>query len=262
MKLVWTYDSEVNTPINSLSGWDVGYVENRKKIILNYYLHSINTAKNLGYETVIYCNPLSVKYFEGMVDEIFTIEKYENTPLWDGIKTYPLEIRNDEYCLIDGDIILHQRLPEFKKDIVFDVWEIGNWEKDYKETVLKLDSIGIGEMIPEWSPERTFVANSGFMWLQNKEFRDLYVNRWKTFNNFIIENVDVLNTFQASLIAGQMMFSLLIKKYGYEHDTMSKHMDDKNPYYTHFFGGRKFKYPITKYNDYIDKCDGKSKILI
>lgn len=262
MKLVWTYDSEVKTIVNSVGHWDMGYVENRKMILLNYYIHSITKAKEFGYYTIIYCNDLSAKYFEGLVDEVIVIPKYENTLLWDGIKTHPMEFRNDEYCLIDGDVILHQPLPQFKKDIVFDVYEAGNWERDYEETVLRLDSMGIGDLIPEWNPQRTVVAGSGFMWLQNKEFRDLYVNRWKVFNNFISENSEVLNTFQASIIAGQMMFTLLIKHYGYEFDTMSKHMDDSNPYYTHFYGGRKFKHPITKYNSYILSKEGKKQNLM
>lgn len=262
MKLVWTYDSEVRTRVSDASGWDVGYVKNRKMIQLNYYIHSITKAKEFGYYTIIYCNDLSAKYFEGLCDEVIVIGKYENTLLWDGIKTYPMEFRNDEFCLIDGDIILHKPLPEFKRDIVFDVLEAGNWETDYEETVLKLDEMGIGDLIPEWSPERTLVTGSGFMYLKNKEFRDLYVSRWKTLNKFVSDNSNVIDTLQATIIAGQLLFTLLIKYHGYEYDTMSKHMDDNNSYYTHFFGGRKFKHPITKYNAYILEKEGKKQNLM
>jgi hypothetical protein len=261
MKLIWTYDSEVW--VSFVSNMDKGYVANRKMILLNYYIHSITKAKEFGYYTIIYCNDLSAKYFEGLTDEVIVIGKYENTLLWDGIKIHPLEFRNDEYCLIDGDIILNERLPEFRKDIVFDVYEAGNWEIDYKETVLKLDSMGIGDTIPEWNPKKTLIACCGFMSLQNKEFKDLYVNRWKTFNNFISEHSESLNTSQATNVVSQMLFTLLIKHYGYEFDTMSKHMgDSSNRYYTHFYGGKKFKTPITKYNSYILEKENNKQNLI
>ena len=262
MKLVWTYDSEVRTPVSSVKDWDAGYVETRRKIMLNYYLTSITKAKEFGYYTIIYCNPPSSKYFKGIVDEIIEIVKYEDTPLWDGIKTYPIETRRDEYCLIDGDVLLHKPLPKFTNDIVFDTWEIGNFEKDYKTTIDQLDSMGIKDLIPEWSPNKQPIASSGFMYLNNDEFRELYVTKWKIFNNFIKQHVNILNTFESSIIAGQFLFTLLLKHYNYDCKPMCEYMGEENEFYIHYFGGRKFKNPITKWNKYIDEKDNAKKILI
>jgi hypothetical protein len=262
MKLVWTYDSEVNTPVSSVKGWDAGYVETRRKIMLNYYLTSITKAKELGYYTIIYCNPISSKYFNGIVDEIIEIFKYEETPLWDGIKTYPIEKRNDEFCLIDGDIILQKRLPKFTTDIVFEVLENGNWEKDYEETVNKLDSLGIGKIIPEWNPNRTLIANSGILYIKDDKFKKRYVNGWKSINNFIKLHLNEINTFQGSLIAGQLFFTLLMNEMKVSNKPISEFLGHDNGYYVHYFGGRKFKNPITKWNKYIDEKDNKKNNLI
>lgn len=262
MKLVWTYDSEVITPISVHKDIDSGYVANRKKILLNYYLLSIEKAKEFGYYTIMYCNPSSAKYFEGIVDEINLIEKYENTILWDGIKTYPIEVRRDEYCLIDGDVLLHKPLPKFTNDIVFDAYETGNFERDYKETVDKLDTMGIQDLIPEWSPKKIPIASSGFMYLNNNEFRELYVQKWKVFNKFILENQKIINTFEASIIAGQFLFTLLLNYYKFDCKPMSEYMGEKNEFYIHYFGGRKYKNPITKFNSYIDMKDGVKKNIL
>jgi hypothetical protein len=262
MKLVWTYDSEVKTIVSSVGNWDMGYVENRKMILLNYYIHSIKSAKELGYYTIIYCNSNSVKYFKDLVDEFIVVDKYENTPLWDGIKTCPLEHRNDSFCLIDGDIILHKRLPEFDTDIVFDVLESGNWEKDYEETVNKLDKLNIGEIIPEWCPNRILIANSGVLYVNNKEFKNRYINGWKEINNFIKNHLDEINTFQGSLIAGQLFFTLLMNKMNISNKPLSEFLGHDNGYYTHFYGGTKFKNPITKYNSYILEKEGKKQNLM
>jgi hypothetical protein len=262
MKLVWTYDSEVKTIVNSVGHWDMGYVENRKMILLNYYIHSITKAKELGYYTIIYCNKSSAKYFDGLVDECIVIPTYEDTPLWDGIKTHPIEHRNDEFCLIDGDIILHKRLPDFKTDIVFEVLEAGNWEKDYEETVIKLDKLGIGKIIPEWNPNRILIANSGILYVNNNEFKSRYVDGWKSINNFVKLHLDEINTFQASLIAGQLFFTLLMNKMGVSNKPISEFLGHDNGYYTHFYGGTKFKNPITKYNSYILEKEGKKQNLM
>ena len=43
-------------------------------------------------------------------------------------KFVPLLEREDEFCLIDGDLLLHKRLPidKIDADIIFDVTEIKN----------------------------------------------------------------------------------------------------------------------------------------
>jgi hypothetical protein len=265
MKLVWTYDSEIlqdNIIKFYPHNLNTGHVENRKLILLNYYIHSITKAKELGYYTIIYCNALAAKYFEGVVDEIIIVGKYEDTPLWDGQKMYPIEHRTDEFCLLDGDVILNKRLPEFKTDIVFDTLEVGNWEADYKETIIKLDTLGIGEIIPEWNPTKILIANCGILYINNSEFKKRYIDGWKTFNNFIKLHLHEVNTLQATSITSQFFLTLLINETGVSNQPLSEKLGHNNGYYTHFAGRIKFKKPISKYNSYIAEKENKKQNLM
>ena len=109
MKLIWTYD------INAKQLSEVN-----RTILTNYYILSIKSAKNLGYYTIMYCNSSIKDFWSDYVDEVNEVDNYENSLLWDSFKIKVLEERDDEFCLIDGDVILHDRLPEFYNEVDID----------------------------------------------------------------------------------------------------------------------------------------------
>ena len=183
MKLVWTYN--ILAKVGNKN-------EERKTILINYYIVSIKKAKSLGYYCIMYTDSFSKKYFEKIVDEIHICDQYENSIQWDCYKVYALEDRNDDFVLIDGDVILNDKLPKFDADVVFDTYEVANWKKEYEPVIKQFTELGIGDVIEEWATERKNVFSCGILYFKNDENRKLYVQQWKKYNNFLNEIIKTI----------------------------------------------------------------------
>ena len=236
MKLIWTYDDKM----------DKGESNSRNRIILiNYYIQSILRAKQFGYETVIYCNANLEQYFKDIVDELVIVESYEDSIVWDYMKVKVMEDRDDEFCLIDGDIILHDKLPDFETDIAFDTYETANWVDEYSETTKQLEDIGIKDVIEYWDSYRKPVISTGIFYLA-PQFRQDYVAEFKRCNKFINENKDT-NTFHKdfiSLVGGQYLLTLFVNDRGLSKSNFTNNMGEYGKYYKHHFGKSKFENPL------------------
>ena len=236
MKLIWTYDDKM----------DKGESSSKNRIILiNYYIQSIIKAKHFGYETIIYCNSNLVEYFKDIVDEIVIVESYEDSIVWDYMKVKVMEDRDDEFCLIDGDIILHNKLPEFKTDIVFDTYETANWIDEYSETTKQLEDLGINETISYWDSIRKPVISTGIFYLAPK-FRMDYVNEFKKCNEFINMNKSTNNFHKdfISLVGGQYLLTLFVNDRNLSKSNYTNNMGEMGEYYKHHFGKTKFENPL------------------
>lgn len=252
MKLIWTYDDKM----------DKGESNSRNRIILiNYYIQSILRAKQFGYETVIYCNSNLEQYFKDIVDEIIIVESYEDSIVWDYMKVKVLEDRDDEFCLIDGDIILHDKLPEFKTDIAFDTYETANWIDEYSETTKQLEDIGIKDTIEYWNSTRKPVISTGIFYLA-PQFRQDYVSEFKRCNNFINEKKDA-NTFHKdfiSLVGGQYLLTLFVNDRGLSKSNFTNNMGEMGQYYRHHFGKSKFENPLVSATEIYNPLEVKDII--
>ena len=236
MKLIWTYDGKMSK----------GDDNSKNRIILiNYYIHSIITAKGFGYETIIYCDSNSQQYFKDIVDEMVIVESYEDSIVWDYLKVKVIEDRFDEFCLIDGDIILHNRLPEFNTDIVFDTYETANWLEEYSDTITQLDALGVKETIPYWSCDRVPVISTGILYM-NPKYRQEYVSEFKKCNNFINQNKDTNNFHKdyISLVGGQYLLTLFVNHKQFTNYKINNNMGEVGEYYKHHFGKTKFQNPL------------------
>lgn len=250
MRLIWTFDSSVF--VDNLA-------DSKRNILINYYILSIDRAKKLGYTTTIYCDEGSVNYFNEICDEIIVVTNKYDSPLYDYMKIQVLEEQpDDEYCLIDGDIILNFRLPEFKTDITFDAYEVHfnntkNWSKDYEETVTHLTSLGIVDYIPEWSIMRGYVMNCGILSIKTQKNRDLYINSWKNYNNFIKNNIENLSMRNLTNIGAQYLLTILRDYYSISSEQMSEGFGKKGYYYTHDAGNTKYVTPIVSKTQILKK---------
>lgn len=250
MRLIWTFDSGV-------------FVDNlantKKRILINYYILSIQRAKKLGYSTTIYCDNKSVEYFNEVCDEVVVVGNQYDSPLYDYIKIQVLEDqKDDDYCLIDGDIILNFRLPEFKTDITFDAYEVHfnnteNWSKDYEETVNQLTSLGIKDYIPEWSIKRGYIINCGILCIKTQKNRDLYINSWKNYNQFVKNNIEKLSMRNLTNIGAQYLLTLIRDFYNISSEQMSEGFGRKGYYYTHDAGNTKYITPMVSKTQILEK---------
>ena len=234
MKLIWTYDGRVKVSRMSET--------NRRTILINYYIISITKAKKLGYYTILYTDSSSVNLFKDLADETIIVDSYEDSMLWDYLKIKVLEDRNDEFCLIDGDVIVKQKFPEFTTDITFDTYEVGNWYREYAKPIKELNELGINNIIDIWDINKKPVINCGILQIKNKEHRILYVEYWKKYNNWIKENhinynIDID---YATMIGAQYLLTLIVNHNNLTKTNLNSSMGEEGKYHRHYFGMTKF----------------------
>jgi hypothetical protein len=231
MRLVWTYD---------YTSKDL--TETERTTLVNYYILSINSAKKLGYHTTMVCNQNDIGFWDSYVDEV----KYCNlhSPLWDSLKIHALLSMKGDFCLIDGDVILHNKLPEIKTDIIFDSYEILNWTNEYKPTIDTLTDLGIKEIIPYWDNKRIPIMNCGVLQINNTMAKLLYLIDWKEFNEFIINNINSIDTKYATGVGAQYLLSLIVNQYNLSTTNLTDNLGDYGRYYQHHYGSQKYTSPI------------------
>jgi hypothetical protein len=253
MKLVWTFDS---MQLKHKKDWQF--------ILINYYLESIKKAKELGYYTIIYTNIDCKNYFIKIADEVIVLTN-SDSPLFDWMKIEVLKSRTDTFCLIDGDLILHKRLPEFTSDLVYDSPETNAWGT-YNRIIKLLDTIDIGNEIDYWSTKKVDVFNCGILYINNTEFKELYIKNWEIANKFVKNNIskftttlvmdnlenfernEVLigigtTTYHATATCSQYYLTILANQLGISTTNLQKETNIKGDYYIHYTGGEKYKNP-------------------
>jgi hypothetical protein len=233
MRLVWTYDSASKD-----------LTETERITLVNYYILSINSASKLGYQTVMVCRESDYNFWKQYVNEIHICNCYENSPLWDSFKIYALETLRGEYYLIDGDVILHNNLPEINDDILFDSYEILNWSNEYQPTIDKLTKLGIGDVIRIWDNKRIPIMNCGVLSINNQIVKTLYMNLWKRFNQFVINNISEIDTKFATGVGAQYLLSLISNQYNIPSTKLTENLGDISEYYQHYYGSQKYITPI------------------
>ena len=227
MNLIYTFDKNVNTDSHKLN------------VLNSYYRNSIQSAKKLGYTIELYSN---CDWFDSIVDIKHNVT-YDFV-FWDAFKTIPLH-RNDEYILVDGDVIFHNRLPELNNsiDIYFDGWE--SWLNIYDECVNELNELGVSNIIPEWKVKKQRVMNIGTLKINNQSLKDLYLDRWFKLYEFCKIRKDEIKTFDlCCTITSQYLLTLLSD--GFNIHNFSDRLRIPNSYYTHYVGKEKYNLPIPK----------------
>lgn len=250
MKLIWTYNYD------AIVGGNVGaHTFERRIILLNYYILSIQNAKRLGYYCIVYCDSTYKHIFDTIADEVHLVEStYKYSILWDSYKIAALEARTDdgEYCLIDGDLILHKKLPKFEETMVFDSYEIHNWSTDYKHTIQQMTDVGIQNVIPEWVNKRMPIMSCGILYINNSEFKNIYINRWHKCNELIQKYVDTIDADYGTMVSAQYLLTLLVNHYKISYRKMAMRVGDDNIYYKHHSGSTKYNKPCVPTNYIID----------
>ena len=245
MNLIWTYNGKAT--LNKVS-------DDRRITLINYYILSIINAKKLGYHTIIYADTDSVKYFIDVAHEIVELNDYHNSLQWDSFKINVLETRNDDYCLIDGDLILKNTLPDINDGIMFDTYEIGNWKKEYETTIKQFTDLGVSSVVKEWNDTFTPVINTSILRFKSNEFKDDYVKKWKELDLWISDMVksNQIDMDSASLVGGQYLLTVMVNYHQILKFNINQQMGENGRYYTHYFGERKFTTPLVPTTHILD----------
>jgi hypothetical protein len=202
----------------------------------------MKSAKEYGYTIEIYSN---CDWFDKYVDVKYEVDK--EFVFWDAFKTIPL-FRNDDYMLVDGDVIFHNKLPKLDSsiDVYFDGWE--SWLTIYDDCVNELDKLGISEIIPEWKVQKQRVMNIGTLKINNLELKELYLDRWYKMYEFCKNKQYEIKTFNlCCTITSQYLLTLLCSN-GVKIHNFSDKLRTPNEYYIHYVGKEKYILPIPKIN--------------
>ena len=206
---------------------------------------ALNKGKQLGYKTILYTNS---DIFIGEADEIIKVNKkeYNYGGFWDSFKFIVLDDRNDDYLLCDPDIIFHDRIKiNYEVDVIFDAWETFGWNGVYKNDIQTLTDLGIKDIIPEWINQQQHVMNCGILKFNNKDFKNLYVDKWKKLYKFCFENEDKLDIRKCTPIAAQYLLTILCNHYKAKRYNYSDTLRLSNSSYVHYAGSAKFKGDIS-----------------
>lgn len=223
MKLVWTYYNNLDSSSTS------------KNNLKNYYKRSIWDAKHFGLSTEMYSNDLE---FKDHVDVFHYISK--EVMFWDEYKMEPLNKEDEEVVLVDGDIVWHQKFKLNRNvDVVFDCYEIDNWNLIYKEDVDRLTQLGIRDSIPEWDGKRRAVMNTGILGFNNNELRKLYIDRYSKFKEIVSNHRDKVNVNKCTWIGAQYLLTSIVDNKGFSSYSYSTRLGESNGLYTHHAGAIK-----------------------
>jgi len=229
MNLIYTFDKNVNTDSHKIN------------VLKSYYTNSIKSAKALGYDIEIYSN---CDWFDDLVDIKHIVN--DEFVFWDAYKTIPLN-RTDDYMLVDGDVIFHNRFTQLDDsvDVYFDGWE--SWLNIYDDCVNELNTLGIANIVPEWKVKKQRVMNIGTLKINNKELKELYLDRWFKLYNFCKDRKSNIKTFDlCCTITSQYLLTILCD--GLNIHNFSNRLRTPNQYYTHHVGKEKYNLPIPKIN--------------
>lgn len=168
MKLIWTYSSSLRK----------NYISDKvtEKLIIELYHKSIQSA-NKFHPTKVYTTEKDKHYFEGIVDELILLPNDLDLYFMDDIKFYVLVNENSPYTLIDGDLILNEKL--YLNNFTLGFEKIVPYKNSYYSKYNKLlESVGIENIVPFWKPNQD-CFNIGLITVNsNIDFTEFY----KTYN--------------------------------------------------------------------------------
>lgn len=218
---------------------------------VNYYQQSIKSAAELGYEVKLLCCSTFARFFDGN-KHVKVIHKNDSTSsrLFDFNKCRVLNNFEEDFVLIDGDIILKERLNLGTADLIYetkcytgesnlikDQRKDKTWYKWYKPYVNKLTELGIDKIIPEWTGKRLdFVHNIGLLYFNNYFLKKLYIDRWTKFDEFVT-NAKLDNSIKYTVVGAQYLLTEIINYHNFSYSEFNPSEFDHN------IGVYKFTFP-------------------
>lgn len=233
MKLIWGLQQKKNDGEHSPFVYDMFYV-------------SIQMAKDLGYDTVLYGSSNVINKLGDYVDESFNTDDVDYI-LYDDLKFYIWENRTDDYILLDGDVFLHSPLF-FKKDSIVSVDMIIKKQKSghAKECLDILNTFDIIKQLPEWDRESGLSFSTGLVrWKGNNGLLKYYIETYKRLRDWFLSNKILVNEMHKELDSNKSLLShylcehllhRIVEYYGLNFDAL----DNENSYY-HWQGRDKFE---------------------
>ena len=237
MKLIWSLANKNPLTPHGQYVYDMFYV-------------SIQMAKDLGYQTVLYGTTDAVDRLGNYVDEVHNIDNIEYI-LFDDLKIYIWKTRNDEYITIDGDMFLYSPLIFNRNSKTFLSFDEIVKKPATNEIEIGLNTLNnlntFTALIPEWNIEskRSFSTNLIY-WKENNGLLQYFIESYEKLRNWYFENKNILVEANDELDSHKSLISHLICEHLLERliDYYSLEYDEIRPdwhnSYSHWQGNDKF----------------------
>lgn len=236
MKLIWGLQNKNKDKLQSPYVYDMTYL-------------SIQMAKDLGYETVLYGTSDSITQLGQYVDEVYNTDELDYQ-LFDDLKIHIWKTRMDDYLTIDGDVFLHSplvfnnTLPFVTFDKITEEQLVG-YSKDCLDII---NGLGINELVPEWNNELRISFSTGLVrWKGNSGLLQYYIESYTKLRKWFLNNETLINglheelTSSKSLISHYICEHLLQRMVAY-YELKSQPLNEiKGNSYYHWSGSDKFE---------------------
>lgn len=220
--------------------------------VIDFYKLSMFKAKQLGYEVHMFTDVPEM----WEADKIVICNPDHRKEFFDSYKMYALSRLEEDYMLIDGDVILNKRFEIGDEEVIYDADELADW-KSYRKYIKELDKLGIKEVIPEWNPNRLIPKCCGLLRIKSDTLKSLYYHRWNDFYRFAVDKYDKV-PWQLTGVAAEYLLTCLIDYYNISHKALSNELGTQNNTYRHYCGELKLQEDLIDLN--IDNYKASSLI--
>ena len=177
-KLIYTYKKGLHHLLHVIDSEDIVAIY-RECIIQN----------NKFYKSVIYTTSDSVHLFEDIVDEVKIIDSSYDVFFQDDLKFYVLQNENAPFTIIDGDIILDNKL------------NITNEEVVYEKTVSDVHLFKMRQYLLDYNVEDYFnywknydyTYNLGIIHINDTKFVNHFIKEYTKLKKWYVTNVESKN---------------------------------------------------------------------
>jgi len=217
------------------------------KFVYDMFYVSIQMANDLGYETVLYGTSDAIERLGIYVTEVHNTDGLDYI-FFDDLKIHILEIRKDDYLIIDGDVFLHSPLV-FKNTNPFlyiDSVVKAHHNGYMKDALTTFNSFDIQSMIPEWNPITKISFSTGLLKIKgNNGLLNYYIQSYKKLRSWFLENEKELTKNNSDLeskksLSSHIICEHLLQRVVEYYGLQFEQLDIENSYY-HWQGDGKFK---------------------
>lgn len=236
MKLIWSLANKNPKVPHSQYVYDMFYL-------------SIQMAKDLGYETILYGTSDAIEQLGSLVDETYNTDDIPYV-LFDDLKVYIWKTRQDDYITLDGDMFLHSKL-DFNHTpttfLSFDTLITGHSNLYVSECLSIINSLNLKRLVPEWNDTSTLSFSTNLIrWKENNGLLQYFIKSYEKLREWFLQNETIIISMNDELVSHKSLIShflcehlleRIVSYYGLEYDEMSKNQN--NSFY-HWQGSEKF----------------------
>lgn len=171
-----------------------GFANSHTDFTYDMFSISMQMAKKLGYEVVLFANTKSLDKLKDVADILIDVGN-KKFHFYDDIKIHIWEtLEGNDYFTIDGDVFLFNKLDFILKDVAIYCDEFYESVSDESLNSLKhFNSLNPSSVISEWDINNTKNLNTGIIKWVDDDFKKYFIESYNKLRNLYLKNTNYLN---------------------------------------------------------------------